>query len=78
MQKFKEEYIKLFIKSRRLNSFPVFSKKFYFADNDVPCLEANKLPNGINFKARWSHMLPDINTFFFQIVSLSTWINLTL
>jgi hypothetical protein len=42
-----------------------FSQRFYFADNDVSRLEANKLPNGINLEARWSHMFPDINTFFF-------------
>lgn len=55
-----------------------FSKGFYLVDNDVPRLEANKLPNGINLEARWSHMFPDVNTFFFQIVTLSTWINLKL
>jgi hypothetical protein len=41
-----------------------FSKRFYFADNDDSRLGANKLPNGINLEARWSHMFPDVNTFF--------------
>lgn len=52
---------------QKLEYFFYFSKKsFYLVDNDVSRLEANKLPNGINLEARWSHMFPDVNTFFFS------------
>jgi hypothetical protein len=63
---------------QKLEFLLYFSKSFYLVDNDVSRLEANKLPNGINLEARWSHMFPHVNTFFFQIVTLSTWINLKL
>lgn len=63
---------------QKLEFLLYFSKRFHLVDNDVSRLEANKLPNGINLEARWSHMFPDINTIFFQIVTLSTWINLKL
>jgi len=49
---------------QKLEFLLYFSKSFYLADNDVSRLEANKLPNGINLEARWSHMFPDVNTFF--------------
>ena len=42
------------------------SKRFHLVDNDVSRLEANKLPNGINLEARWSHLFPDVNTFFLR------------
>ena len=51
---------------QKLEHLLYFSKKgFCLVDNAVSRLEANKLPNGINFEARWSHMFPDVNTFLF-------------